>query len=761
MALSQELITQFAKLVDNVDEKDKGETIRGTYQKIGNIEYVRLDGSDILTPVNSTVEAENGERVQVLIKDHFATITGNISSPAARSKSVQDLADTVDEYGNTIQQMDNTIIQQGNSIVQMNNTINQHDTTINQHDTLINQQGDKIVSIDNTVIAQGNSIEANHNSIIAQGNQIDSMNNTITEHGNNITSINNTVSAQGNQISQQANIIQQQGNTITQQGNTINEQGSSINILNSAFVIKDGVLTGLSGAIVQNLETTYLNSQYADINFANINMAAVEKLFTDSGIIKDLIVSQGKITGELVGVTIKGDLIEANSLKADKLVVRGEDGLYYKLNIDGLNNISTTEASKFILLSEIPEDWDENYSNYYLISNNKYQHVTGDAAPTFQTNTYYKLNPTYETALDGSNIVAHSIVAEKIAVDDLVAFGATIGGFVIGNASIHTVSKDSINSDLNGLYLGADGQLYIGSADNHIKYYKDTNNNWKLDIRASEIKMGASTKTIQEEINEVKEEVTTFLQIESSNGLCFKNSEVSTTLSVAVYAGTDRITNINNLRAKFGNAVYLQWKWKRINDTDYGIISSADSRISENGFKFTLTPQDVDVKVTFLCELVNGDSSPNLLLNSSFEKGLVNWSLTKNTMELLDDGGYNNGKACKINITETGTITPRQNVNYTLSAGDTITFSAKIKAISGDPDQLVARFANLLTLPKIRKTELSDGWSLYVYQASVSSTTNLNTHDFGLYQTSGVFIIDELKLELGTEATEWCPSIND
>lgn len=497
MALSQELITQFAKLVDNVDEKDKGETIRGTYQKIGDIEYVRLDGSDILTPVNSTVEAENGERVQVLIKDHFATITGNISSPAARSKSVQDLADTVDEYGNTIQQMDNTIIQQGNSIVQMNNTINQHDTTINQHDTLINQQGDKIVSIDNTVIAQGNSIEANHNSIIAQGNQIDSMNNTITQHGNNINSINNTIQQHNNRITQNSN-------TITQQGNSITEMNSDITILNSGFTIQDGVITGLSGAVINDLKTNTLNAEYATITFSNIQMAAIQKLFTDSGIIKDLIVSQGKITGELVGVTIKGDLIEGNSIVADKLVVKGDDGLYYKLNIDGLNNISTSESGKFVLLQNEPDNWETNYKDYYVINNGNYIHISGNNPPTWALNTYYKLSSTYESALDGTNIVAQSVTADKIQVTDLVAFGATIGGFDIDTHSLHTHSKNSIDSPISGMFMDDSGQLVFGDGSNFIKYFKDTNNQWKLVIRADQISMGSSSKTIQEEFNDLE-----------------------------------------------------------------------------------------------------------------------------------------------------------------------------------------------------------------------------------------------------------------
>lgn len=511
MALSHEVVSQFAKLVDNKPKKDEGVTVKGTYKIIGDIEYVQLDGSDVLTPVESTVEAKTGERVQVLIKDHFATVTGNISSPAARSKDVKDLTNIVDGQGNTIQQMDNTIIQQGNSIIQMNTSINQHETTINQHDTKINQQGDQIVSINNTVIAQGNSIEANHNAIIAQGNEIDSMNNTITAHGNSITSMNNTLQQHDNRITQNSNTITQQGNTITQQGNKITEidntvqtqgntivaQGntidahgtqltthnSQITILNSGFVIQDGVLTGLSEVVVNKLKTDTLDTGYAKIDFANIQMAAVQKLFTDSGIIKDLIVQEGAITGELVGVTLKGDLIEAGTLVADKLVIKGSDGLYYKLNTTG----ETVEAEQ-----------------------------------------------TTENSLNGSVITAKSITASKIQVTDLVAFGATIGGFDISNDSIHSHLKPAIDSPNNGLFLGSDGQMALGNDINHIKYYKDENNNYILDVRLDKLYLGASQQTADQQFQGMVEI--------SANNLTsvFKTSGGSNLLRNSVgYAGTD------------------------------------------------------------------------------------------------------------------------------------------------------------------------------------------------------------------------------
>lgn len=511
MALSHEVVSQFAKLVDNKPKKDEGVTVKGTYKIIGDIEYVQLDGSDVLTPVESTVEAKTGERVQVLIKDHFATVTGNISSPAARSKDVKDLADTVDEQGNTIQQMDNTIIQQGNSIIQMNTSINQHETTINQHDTKINQQGDQIVSINNTIISQGNSIEANHNAIIAQGNEIDVMNNTITSHGNSITSMNNTIQQHGNKIDQNSNTISQQGNTINQQGNKITEidntvktqgntivaqgntidahgtqltaHGSQITILNSGFVIKDGVLTGLSEVVVNKLKSDTLDTGYAKIDFANINMAAVQKLFTDSGIIKDLVVEEGAITGELVGVTIKGDLIEAGTLIADKLVIKGSDGLYYKLNTTG----ETVEAQQ-----------------------------------------------TVENSLNGSIITAKSITASKIQVTDLVAFGATIGGFDITNNSINTHLKTSVDSPDNGVYLGSDGQMAIGNDRNHIKYYKDENNRYILDVRLDKLYLGSSQQTADQQFQGMVEI--------SANNLTstFKTSGGSNLLRNSVgYANTD------------------------------------------------------------------------------------------------------------------------------------------------------------------------------------------------------------------------------
>ena len=453
MSLSKNLINQFVKVVNYEKKESKESTVNGTYKLIDGVKYVQIDGSDIWTPVNSMVQADDGDRVKVSIKDHNATITGNITNPSAGSSSVQDIKDTVDEHGNTIKQINNSIEQQGNSIIQIDNSIKQVENTILQYDNTINQQNNKIQQFENTINQQNNTIEQIGNNITQMGDDIESINNTVIAQGNTITQHDNL-------IEQQGNIISQQGNTIIQQGTTLETFNSQIKIINSGFKIEDGVLTGLSDIIVEKLKTDSLDATYANIDFTNINYAAVKKIFTESGIIKDLVVEEGNITGELVGVTIKGDLIEANTLKADALVVKGENGLYYKLNVDALGE--TTASS------------DEKYQN----------------------------------GLDGSVIVANSITAEKISVSDLVAFDATIGGFNITENSIYSGVKDSVNNTTRGIYFNNNGEFAVGDARNFMKYFYDgTDRVYKLQISAGSIIMGGSSETIEETIAKTIKEV--------------------------------------------------------------------------------------------------------------------------------------------------------------------------------------------------------------------------------------------------------------
>ena len=540
MALSHELISQFAKIV-KYDKKQSAEsTVYGTVVTDGNgNKYVKLDGSDQLTPLtdnerpsadSTTASVNDGERVSVLIKNHTATITGNVSSPSVRSDDFKSLDDQVTD----IKKFDIVIAER----VQAN------EGYIKKLQTDKADVGDLTAA--NAKITELETKKASVEELNAAKAEITDLKTTKLD-----TEVANATYA----------TIKNLDATNANLENLDATYGQFQELATNKFTAIDANIKKLD---TEKLSATTADAKYATIDFSNIGMAAIQKLFTDSGIIGDLVVSEGHITGKLVGVTIIGDLIEGGTVKADKLVVLGEDGLYYKLNTNGVT--TTAEQTEY-------------------------------------------------NSLNGSVITAKSITAEKVKVDDLVAFDATIGGFNITNSSIYSGAKESVTNTTRGIYLDKNGQISFGDADNYIRYYKMSDGTYKLEISADSISiksggsgestsLDAAIEDIKSDVDSLRNEITTLLRIESSRGTVFKNDQVATVLSVVIYHGTKRITNSASMKSTFGSSAYLQWKWQRLDDASFGIISSSDSRFGDNGFTFTLSPEDVDTKITFMCELI-------------------------------------------------------------------------------------------------------------------------------------------------------------
>lgn len=431
MPLSYELVSQFAKQLTSESKKTSHEsTVYGTVKadEYGN-KYVKLDGSDQLTPLSAdeqpsaesmSVNANDGERVSVLIKNHTATVVGNISSPAARTGDVEHLGDQITE----IQKFD----------ILIGEKVQANEGYIKQLQTDKATVGDLTAATARITELEATSITTDK--LEAERAEIDDILATKLD----------------------VKVADVKYATIE----NLDAAKADIDDLNADYItFKEATGESITAqdASIKELETKKLSAEqaditYANISFSNINEAAIKKIFSDTGMIKDLIVGTGTITGELVGVTISGDLIKANTLMADKLVVRGSDGNYYKLS---------TDFSKLEGVTPVDED-----------------------------------------SIHGSTIVANSITAEKINVNDLVAFGATIGGFKIDTNAIHSVVKDSANNTTRGIYMDNDGQMAIGDADNYMKYYYDEETEeYKLEISASNILFGASKKTIEDVVDEL------------------------------------------------------------------------------------------------------------------------------------------------------------------------------------------------------------------------------------------------------------------
>ena len=391
MSLSSDLISEFVKVTKD-DEKPKSETIvYGTTVVYDGSTYVKLDGSELLTPVSTTSSTKDGERVTVMIKDHTATITGNMSSPSARSGDVEDIVDQISEFEIVIAEK-----------------LTAAEAEI---DTL---QADNVTITEKLTAAEG---------------EIENLDATKID----------------------ASVVVSEYATIKD----LEATNAQFNNLGSTYA----KITDLNA---QQAQIDNLGAKYATIDFANINQAAITKIYAEHGIIDDLTFKDGRVVGELVGVRIKGDLIEAGTLKADKLVVKGSDGLYYKLNIEGGATVSEQVS-------------DEDLKN----------------------------------GLSGDIIVAKSITAGKVAVDDLVAFDATIGGFHITDNSIYSGNKAALANKDSGIYFDKDGQISIGDGKDYLKYFKDENGEYKLEVSASSIlmKVGSEASDLEGAIDNVEQNI--------------------------------------------------------------------------------------------------------------------------------------------------------------------------------------------------------------------------------------------------------------
>lgn len=429
MSLDKKVIKDFVAAVNKKEETKTPTILTGTVHRDGGTVSVKIDGSESLTPVSTVINVEDGERVTVIIENHKAMITGNLSSPAARTKEVEGLKEVVVDKVDTAQLK--AIKAEVGEI--SGDVANFKETTTEK----LTAQDAKIKKIDGDV---ANFKETTTEKLTAQDANIKKIDGDVAIFKETTTEKLNA---------NEANIKKLDGDVASFKETTTEKFKA-----NEASI--EDLKTGKLSAKDADLK-------YANIDFSNIGKTAMEYFYAQSGLIKDVTIGDATITGELVGVTISGDLIKGNTVVAEKLVIKGSDGLYYKLNTDGM--------------SVEKEQTDYN-------------------------------------SLNGQVIRAKSITATKIDVKDLVAFGATIGGFKIGQDSIYSGVKETVGNTTRGIYMDNDGQFVFGDASQYVKFYRVSEGKYKLAIAVEDLFIGS--KSVAESIEDVKKTADNAASVASS-----------------------------------------------------------------------------------------------------------------------------------------------------------------------------------------------------------------------------------------------------
>jgi hypothetical protein len=443
LSLSNDVISQFAKTVNGKNKEKTESTVYGTVAIYGGQRYVKMDGSDLLTPCDTTVSANEGERVTVLVKNHTATINGNLSSPSARTGDVEVVREQVLEVQRVVADKA-TIKDLEAERARIEELV--ADNAVIKGRVSASEADIGELKTNNAKIT--GRLDANEASI----KKLDAEKLTAKDAELKYATVEKLQATDAKVGNLETDNVSVKGRLNAAEGNIKNLNADNVAI-NKHLSANDADIKSLRA---EKLNAKDADIKYANIDFSNIGIAAMEKFYSESGLIKNVVVGDQTITGELVGVTIRGDLIEGNTIKADKLVIKGEDGLYYKLNTNG--STITSEQTDY-------------------------------------------------NSLNGTLIQAKSITADKVAVTDLVAFGADIAGNHIGNGAIYSGVKTSALNTTKGFYLGSDGQVGIGDTNHYIQFYKGDNGEFHLRISAEDILFGKSKKTIESAISEIDTKV--------------------------------------------------------------------------------------------------------------------------------------------------------------------------------------------------------------------------------------------------------------
>ena len=180
MALSEELVANFVKSTNDKKTTSSEATVYGTVKIEGDKKYVQIDGSSIKTPVNTTSDISDGDRVIVLIKNHEATIIGNVSAPSAKNSFVSD------QY-NSLQQQINALSPE--NIIKLTQTVNSNKDNIARLQESYNQANAALGEINGTVSTITDDISSIEQSIGTAEDNIFNLQNDVTNLRTDVTNL--------------------------------------------------------------------------------------------------------------------------------------------------------------------------------------------------------------------------------------------------------------------------------------------------------------------------------------------------------------------------------------------------------------------------------------------------------------------------------------------------------------------------------------------------------------------------------------------
>lgn len=200
-------------------------------------------------------------------------------------------------------------------------------------------------------------------------------------------------------------------------------------------IAKIGYLTA-DEADIRYLTASTANATFLHADMSDMDIAKIQTLFATAGIVSDMTIKDGHITGVLDSVTVNANSITTGTLSVDRLVIRGsEKSLVYELN-----NISGALQARSV------------------------DTLNGEIL-TQRTITADKL---VAKSITSNEIKAGTITSDEIASGTIKAANINVTDLVGNSAFINSLKSNTVivglQNDINGISVGG-RNLLCGTKD--------------------------------------------------------------------------------------------------------------------------------------------------------------------------------------------------------------------------------------------------------------------------------------------------------
>ena len=457
MELSSELASQFAKVTNDSSRNTNGTKLYGTITMLGEVPYVKLDGTEELTPISRTVEVAEGDRVEVMIANHSATVTGNLTDPSIGIVRAGNLESKITQTAEQIQ------LQVSDLEKNLDSKITQTATEIRSEvSDLDGRFSENITTVENGI---RNDMT---NSLASMSDTLTGLSNDLTGLGEDLTGLEESTNSSISTINASIESI------------TLNVSNLDSKITQTAAEIRSEV-----SAEVSDLNATIVNTETGIRDTISVEVASLDSKITQTAtsIQTDVSAKFETVDGEIEKFSTFKQTVEGFSFMGTggKVKISGGDiNLTGAISFSDLSDATTKQQEIDTISAKANNAWNRagtamtDAANAWDKAVEAYDVATSIAIPNYIKSTYISSTEIRSPSIKGNEISVYGTF-QTIGYDGANQLPTGFMGAAMG--------KDSYGNDTFGVALsntwnssdGTIGNSYLIVTNSGVRMQHDNN----------------------------------------------------------------------------------------------------------------------------------------------------------------------------------------------------------------------------------------------------------------------------------------------